>query len=202
MEDFISAISDLLKKWMGDNGWRFWLCSSIVLSVMWDVERNNYWGYGALFALLMTILLLIGYLCDYKKDRRRKKINRLVAQCNADDRKKEEESRNFENKNRIWKVFAVANEDAINAAITILSLREIEKNPLVRFASQEDISKNHSLWGDIVKARETFVTENGYGTRYEMIYPERTHLGYYIKFDQYLFTLLVHYRDSHERKFI
>lgn len=62
MEVFVSAISDLLKKWMGNNGWRFWLCSFIVLSVILYVERNNYWGYGALFALLMTILLLIGYL--------------------------------------------------------------------------------------------------------------------------------------------
>lgn len=202
MEDFVSAISDLLKKWMGDNGWRFWLCSFIVLSVMWYVERNNYWGYGALFALLMTILLLIGYLCDYKKDRRRKKINRLVAQCEAEDRKKEEESRIFEDKNKIWKVFAVANEDAINAAIALLSLREIEKNPFVRFASQEDISKNHSLWGEIVKARDTFVISDDCGSRNELIYPEWTHLGYYIRFNEYLFTLLVHYRDSHERKFI
>lgn len=62
MEDFASAISDLLKKCMGDNGWRFWLCAFIVLSIMWYVERNNYCGYGALFSLLMTTLLLIGYI--------------------------------------------------------------------------------------------------------------------------------------------
>ncbi|GEM_PF-3514535 len=38
MEEFASAISDLLKKWMGDNGWRFGFCAFIVLSIMWHVQ--------------------------------------------------------------------------------------------------------------------------------------------------------------------
>lgn len=202
MDGFASAVSDLLKKWMGDNGWRFWLCAFIVLSIMWYIERNNYYGYGALFSLLMTILLLIGYIRDFFIDRRRTKINRLVAQCDEDNRRSAEESRIFDDKNKIWKVFAVANEESIDSAIAILSLREIDKNPLVRFASYEDISKNPDLWGNIVRARQTFIIGTNYGASYDMINMERNHLGYYLEFNKYLYALLINYKENHERKFI
>ena len=202
MEDFASAISDLLKKWMGDNGWRFWLCAFIVLSIMWYVERNNYCGYGALFSLLMTTLLLIGYIRDVFINRRRTKINRLVAQCDEDNRRSAEESRIFDYKNKIWKVFAVANEEAINSAIAILSLKEIDKNPFVRFASREDISNNPNLRWNIEKARQTFIISTNDGASYDMINLEINHLGYYLEFDEYLYALLINYKENHERKFI
>lgn len=202
MEDFASVISDLLKKWMGDNGWRFWLCTFIVLSIMWYIERNNYYGYGAIFSLLMTMLLLINFIYAFFKDRRQSKINRLIDQSEKDEKKREEESKTFEYKNNIWMVFDVVDKETLDSAVNILSLKEINKNPLVRFASYDDISKYSNLWSDIVKARQTFILDTNYGSRYDMINMKQTHLGYYLEFDPYLYTLLIHYKKTHERKFI
>ena len=203
MEDIANAISDILQKWMGKNGWRFWLCAAIVLSFVWVVERNNMVGYCALFSILMVLLLLINSIGELIKRNNEKKFNRLFIEAENLEKKEKEEKQIFEYKNSIWKIFAVVEDEPIQAAISLFSLRIIDKNPLSRFVSHKEINQDSSIWKNICKARQSFQIIRNHGLdTYEMIKIEKNHLGVYLIFDEYLYHLLLWYKENGEKKFL
>lgn len=202
MEDIVSIISGILKICLGKNGWYFWLAATLVLSLMWYIERINYWGYVALFSLLMTSFFAIDYIRDLIKEQNYQRRNDMVAQVNAEERQKKKEEDIFNFKNARWKVFAVADEENILAAVSLLDLGVIDKNPNTRFINYKQLQKENKFQKNMNIAVNYFYIPTDFGGREELITTEQNQIGIFIYFDPYLFQLLEYYKRNKERKFL
>lgn len=200
MSELGDNISALLKVLIGKDGWIIWTAASIVSWWIFTADRILIFFYIALFCSIV-ILLKIGnaiynsFIKLRAKHLARIEVEQIEAKRVNDIRKKEL----FYNK-IIWQHFYIADKKYLDFALKLLDYDKIPQYEYSRFIKRDLINSEleSEIWSTICNLR----VQQEYYQQYDLIKEERKPEGIILNFDSYFYSLLLHYKQTGERKYI
>ena len=200
MSELSDNISALLKVLIGKDGWIIWTAASIVSWWIFTADRIIIFFYIALFCSIVILLKICNAIYNSFIKLRAKHLARIeVEQIEAkrvnDIRKKEL----FYNK-IIWQHFYIADKKYLDFALKLLDYDKIPQFEYSRFIKRDLINSEleSEIWSTICNLR----AQQEYYQHYDLIKEERKPEGIILNFDRYFYSLLLHYKQTGERKYI
>lgn len=200
MSELSDNISALLKVLIGKDGWIIWTAASIVSWWIFTADRIIIFFYIALFCSIVILLKICNAIYNSFIKLRAKHLARIeVEQIEAkrvnDIRKKEL----FYNK-IIWQHFYIADKKYLDFALKLLDYDKIPQFEYSRFIKRDLINSEleSEIWSTICNLR----VQQEYYQQYDLIKEERKPEGIILNFDSYFYSLLLHYKQTGERKYI
>lgn len=200
MSELGDNISALLKLLIGKDGWIIWTAASIVSWWIFTADRIIIFFYIALFCSIVILLKICNAIYNSFIKLRAKHLARIeVEQIEAkrvnDIRKKEL----FYNK-IIWQHFYIADKKYLDFALKLLDYDKIPQFEYSRFIKRDLINSEleSEIWSTICNLR----VQQEYYQQYDLIKEERKPEGIILNFDSYFYSLLLHYKQTGERKYI
>lgn len=200
MSELSDNISALLKVLIGKDGWIIWTAASIVSWWIFTADRIIIFFYIALFCSIVILLKICNAIYNSFIKLRAKHLARIeVEQIEAkrvnDIRKKEL----FYNK-IIWQHFYIADKKYLDFALKLLDYDKIPQFEYSRFIKRDLINSEleSEIWSTICNLR----VQQEYYQHYDLITEERKPEGIILNFDRYFYSLLLHYKQTGERKYI
>ena len=200
MSELGDNISALLKVLIGKDGWIMWTAASIVSWWIFTADRILIFFYIALFCSLVILLKICNAIYNSFIKLRAKHLARIeVEQIEAkrvnDIRKKEL----FYNK-IIWQHFYIADKKYLDFALKLLDYDKIPQYEYSRFIKRDLINSEleSEIWSTICNLR----VQQEYYQQYDLIKEDRKPEGIILNFDSYFYSLLLHYKQTGERKYI
>lgn len=200
MSELGDNISALLKLLIGKDGWIIWTAASIVSWWIFTADRILIFFYIALFCSIVILLKICNAIYNSFIKLRAKHLARIeVEQIEAkrvnDIRKKEL----FYNK-IIWQHFYIANKKYLDFALKLLDYDKIPQFEYSRFIKRDLINSEleSEIWSTICNLR----VQQEYYQQYDLIKEDRKPEGIILNFDSYFYSLLLHYKQTGERKYI
>ena len=200
MSELGDNISALLKLLIGKDGWIIWTAASIVSWWIFTADRIQVFFYIALFCSIVVLLKICNAIYNSFIKLRAKHLARIeVEQIEAkrvnDIRKKEL----FYNK-IIWQHFYIADKKYLDFALKLLDYDKIPQFEYSRFIKRDLINSEleSEIWSTICNLR----VQQEYYQQYDLIKEDRKPEGIILNFDSYFCSLLLHYKQTGERKYI
>lgn len=200
MSELGDNISALLKLLIGKDGWIIWTAASIVSWWIFTADRILIFFYIALFCSIVILLKICNAIYNSFIKLRAKHLARIeVEQIEAkrvnDIRKKEL----FYNK-IIWQHFYIADKKYLDFALKLLDYDKIPQFEYSRFIKRDLINSEleSEIWSTICNLR----VQQEYYQQYDLIKEDRKPEGIILNFDSYFYSLLLHYKQTGERKYI
>ena len=200
MSELGDNISALLKVLIGKDGWIIWTAASIVSWWIFTADRILIFFYIALFCSIVILLKICNAIynsCIKLRDKHLAQIEveQIEAKRVNDIRKTEL----FYNK-IIWQHFYIADKKYLDFALKLLDYDKIPQYEYSRFIKRDLINSEleSEIWDTICNLR----VQKEYYQQYDLIKEDRHPEGLIMNFDRYFYSLLLHYKQTGERKYI
>lgn len=200
MSELSDNISALLKVLIGKDGWIIWTAASIVSWWIFTADRILIFFYIALFCSIVILLKICNAIYNSFIKLRAKHLARIeVEQIEAKRVNNIRKTELFYNK-IIWQHFYIADKKNLDFALKLLDYDKIPQFEYSRFIKRDLINSKleSEIWDTICNLR----VQKEYYQQYDLIKEDRLPEGIILNFDRYFYSLLLHYKQTGERKYI
>lgn len=200
MSELSDNISALLKVLIGKDGWIIWTAASIVSWWIFTADRILIFFYIALFCSIVILLKICNAIYNSFIKLRAKHLARIeVEQIEAKRVNNIRKTELFYNK-IIWQHFYIADKKDLDFALKLLDYDKIPQFEYSRFIKRDLINSKleSEIWDTICNLR----VQKEYYQQYDLIKEDRHPEGIILNFDRYFYSLLLHYKQTGERKYI
>lgn len=200
MAEFGDNISALFKVLIGKDGWIIWTAASIVSWWIFTADRIQVFFYIALFCSIVVLLKICNAIYNSFLKLRSKHLAQIEVEQIEAKRVNDIRQRELLYNKIIWQQFYIVDKKYLDSALKLLDFDKIPQFEYSRFIKRDLINSEleSEMWSTICNLR----VQQEYYQQYDLIKQEMKPEGIILNFDSYFYSLLLHYKQTGERKYI